>query len=61
MLKALQEEINERTDVFDEARRRDEKLAPEQEAELERLHKEQGAVADLARDLTRPKKDDGEE
>ena len=61
MLKALQQEINERTDVFDEARRRDAKLTPEQDAELERLHDDQGTVADLARDLTRPKKDDGEE
>ena len=61
MLKSLQQEINERTDVLDELRRRDKPLSPEQTAELERLQTEQGTVADLARDLTRPKHDDGEE
>jgi hypothetical protein len=61
MLKALQQEINERTDVFDEARRREARLTPEQEAEVARLHEDQGTIADLARDLTRPKQDDGEE
>jgi hypothetical protein len=61
MLKALQEEINERTDYFDELRRREKELTTEQVAELERLQGDQGTLADLARDLTRPKKDDGEE
>ncbi len=61
MLKALQQEINDRTDVFDELRRRNKTLTPEQTAELERLQTDQGTIADLARDLTRPKHDDGEE
>ena len=61
MLKALQEEINERTEYFDELRRRKKELTPEQNAELERLQDDQGTLADLARDLTRPKKDDGED
>jgi len=60
MLKALQEEINERTDFFDEVRRRNRPLDPTQTAELERLQTDQGTLADLARDLTRPKKEDGE-
>ena len=61
MLKSLQEEINERTEYFDELRRRETPLTPEQDAELTRLETDQGTLADLARDLTRPKKDDGEE
>lgn len=61
MLKALQEEINERTDFFDELRRRNRELTPSQIAELERLEADQGTLADLARDLTKPKKDDGED
>jgi hypothetical protein len=61
MLKALQEEINERTEYFDELARRNKELTPEQTAERDRLHEDQGALADLVRDLTRPKKDDGEE
>ena len=61
MLKALQEEINERTEYFDELNRRGKELDPEQTAELDRLHDDQGTLADLVRDLTRPKKDDGED
>jgi hypothetical protein len=61
MLKALQEEINERTDYYDELRRRKKELTPEQYAEIDRLQADQGTLADLARDLTRPKKDDGED
>jgi hypothetical protein len=61
MLKALQEEINERTEYFDELRRREKGLTAEQDAEIQRLEVEQGTLADLARDMTRPKKDDGEE
>ena len=61
MLKTLQQEINERTESFDELRRRNKKLTPEQTEEVERLATDQGALADLARDLTRPKRDDGEE
>jgi hypothetical protein len=36
-------------------------LTPEQDKEAERLATDQGALADLVRDLTRPKRDDGEE
>jgi hypothetical protein len=61
MLKSLQEEINERTEYFDELRRRNKELTPEQNAEIDRLQGDQGTLADLARDLTRPKKDDGED
>ena len=61
MLKTLQEEINERTEAFDELRRRNKELTPEQTEEVERLATDQGTLADLVRDLTRPKRDDGEE
>ncbi|WP_435005247.1 DUF4175 family protein [Tundrisphaera lichenicola] len=61
MLKLLQEEINERTDSFDELRRRQKELDPEQTAALDKLHEDQGTLADIVRDLTKPKKDDGEE
>ena len=61
LLKTLQQEINERTDSFDEKKRRNQKLNPEQTADLQRLGEEQGVLADLVRDLTRPKRDDGEE
>ena len=36
-------------------------LTPEQTAELKRLAEDQGALADLVRDMTRPRRDDGEE
>ena len=36
-------------------------LTPEQEAEVQRLEDDQRGIADLARDLTNPKHDDGEE
>jgi hypothetical protein len=61
MLKALQEEINERTEFFDELQRRKKELTAEQTAELDRLHEDQGTLADLVRDLTKPKKNDAEE
>jgi hypothetical protein len=61
MLKSLQEELNERTDFFDELLRRHKELNPDQTAELDRLHEDQGTIADLVRDLTKPKKDDGEQ
>jgi FtsZ-binding cell division protein ZapB len=61
MLKTLQQEINERTESFDELRRRNKKLSPEQTQEIERLANDQGVLADLVRDLTRPKRDDGED
>jgi hypothetical protein len=61
MLKSLQQEINDRTEQYDELNRRHRELTPEQTLDLKRLHEDQGTLADLARDLTRPKKDDGEE
>ncbi|MBX6312506.1 MAG: DUF4175 domain-containing protein [Isosphaeraceae bacterium] len=61
LLKALQEELNDRTEELDQLRHRPEGLKPEQEAELARLQDDQRNIADLARDLTKPKRDDGEE
>ena len=61
MLKSLQKEINDRTESFDELLRRNKTLSPEQNREVQRLGEEQGVLADLVRDLTRPKRDDGEE
>jgi hypothetical protein len=61
MLKTLQQEINERTEALDELRRRNQKLTPEQTQDAARLAGEQGSLADLVRDLTKPKRDDGEE
>jgi hypothetical protein len=61
MLKALQQEINDRTEFFDELLRRKKTLTPEQSAELESLHQDQGTLADLVRDLTKPKQSDAEE
>jgi len=61
MLKALQQEINEKTEALEETKRRKAKLTPEQTAELDRLAEEQGVLADLVRDMTRPKRDDGEQ
>ena len=61
MLKSLQQEINDRTEALDEVQRRNQKLTPDQDAELRRIGEEQGVLADLVRDMTRPKRDDGEE
>jgi hypothetical protein len=61
MLKSLQQEINDRTEALDEVQRRNQKLTPAQGAELRRIAEEQGVLADLVRDMTRPKRDDGEE
>ncbi|GAC1463374.1 MAG: hypothetical protein NVSMB9_00800 [Isosphaeraceae bacterium] len=61
MLKSLQEEINVRTEYFDELRRRGTELSPDLTMESERLKTDQGTVADLVRDLSRPKTDDPEE
>ena len=61
MLKSLQEEINERTEYFDELRRRKRELTPDQSEELVRLETDQGTLADLARDLTKPRHEDGDE
>jgi hypothetical protein len=61
MLRTLQQELNDRTEAFDELRRRSQQLTPEQAKEAEQLAIDQGALADLARDLTHPRRDDGEE
>ena len=61
MLKSLQQEINERTDGFDELKRRGKTLTAEQTAEVDQLQNDQGTLADLVRDLTKPKSDDSEE
>jgi DNA repair exonuclease SbcCD ATPase subunit len=61
MLKSLQQEINEKTAEFDEMERRNKKLTSEQAAELKKIGDEQGVLADLVRDMTRPKRDDGED
>jgi hypothetical protein len=61
LLKTLQQEINDRTEALDELRRRHKELTPDQTAELKRLAEDQGTLADLVRDMTRPRRDDGEE
>jgi hypothetical protein len=61
MLKALQEEVNERTGYLDELRTRNKTLTEAQRDELNRLQDDQHTIADLARDLTQPKRDDAEE
>jgi hypothetical protein len=61
MLKFLQEEINDRTEEIDTVRAKKKELPPEMEKELVDLEEQQRNVADLARDLTRPRRDDGEE
>ncbi len=61
MLRSLQKEVNERTEFFDELLRRQKELNPDQAAELEKLQQDQGTLADIIRDLTKPRKDDGEQ
>ena len=61
MLKSLQEEINTRTEELDEIKRRKKTLNEEQTEEVKRLQEEQGTIADLTRDLTKPRKTDGED
>ena len=61
MLKALQQEVNERTGFLDDLRARNKTLTEAQQAELDRLQEDQRTIADLARDLTQPKRDDAEE
>ncbi len=61
LLKMLQQEINDRTEALDELRRRRKELAPEQTTELKKLAEDQGTLADLVREMTRPRRDDGEE
>lgn len=61
MLKALQEEVNTRTQELDDIRTRKNGLTDAQKAEVDRLQDEQGSIADLARDITQPKRPDGQE
>ncbi len=61
MLKRLQSEINERTSELDGVVRDGGKLTDDQKTELESLKIEQGRLADLLRDLSKPKRSDGED
>ncbi|MEO6812144.1 MAG: DUF4175 family protein, partial [Isosphaeraceae bacterium] len=61
MLKMLQLELNDRTEELDALRQRPKGITPEQEQELDRLETDQRTIADLTIDLTKPKRDDGEE
>lgn len=61
VLKLLQLEINDRTEEIDEIKARKKSLTPEQQAELNGLAEDQRKIADLARDLTKPRKSDGEQ
>ena len=59
MLKAMQEDINTRTQELDGLKRRDEPLTEAQEREFVRLEDDQHTIADLLRDLIRPRRPDG--
>lgn len=59
MLKAMQEDINLRTQELDELKRQDEPLSEAQEQEFVRLEEDQHTIADLLRDLIRPRRPDG--
>jgi hypothetical protein len=61
MIKALQEEINDRTEAIDELKRRGKEPGPKQVAEADRLAEDQGVLADIVRDMSRPRRDDSEE
>jgi len=61
MLKRLQSEINERTTELDGIARDGGKLSDDQKTELDSLKLEQGRLADLLRDLSKPKRSDGED
>ena len=60
MLKRLQTEINNRTGDYDKIVKGGQKLTLEQKNDLESLKTEQGRLADLLRDLSKPKRSDGE-
>ena len=60
MLKRLQTEINNRTNEYDKMASGGQKLTGEQKADLDSLKTEQGRLADLLRDLSKPKRSDGE-
>ncbi|RUL88446.1 coiled-coil domain-containing protein [Tautonia sociabilis] len=59
MLRAMQEDINIRTQELDELKNRDEPLTEAQEREFVRLEEDQHTIADLLRDLIQPKRPDG--
>ena len=61
MLKALQQEVNDRTEFFDELKRRKKELTPDQTEELTKIESDQGTLADLVRDMSKPKKSDAEQ
>ncbi|QDV33611.1 DUF4175 family protein [Tautonia plasticadhaerens] len=59
MLKAMQEDINIRTQELDELKDADGPLSEAQEREFVRLEEDQHTIADLLRDLIQPKRPDG--
>jgi hypothetical protein len=59
MLKAMQEDINIRTQELDEIKGADAPLTEAQEREFVRLEEDQHTIADLLRDLIQPKRPDG--
>jgi DNA repair exonuclease SbcCD ATPase subunit len=61
LLKALQEDVNQQTEALEEARRRSQTPNPDLTKKLERLAEEQGTLADIIRDMTRPRRADGED
>lgn len=61
MLKRLQSEINQRTGELDNLVKAGDKLNAQQQSEMENLKVEQGRLADLLRDLSKPKRSDGED
>ncbi len=61
MLRTLQQEINDRTEFFDELKRRNKAFTPEQDDEIAKLQTDQGTLADLVRDMSKPKKSDAEQ
>ncbi|MFM7591606.1 MAG: hypothetical protein ACKO85_07410, partial [Isosphaeraceae bacterium] len=61
MLKRLQAEINARTGELDGKIKAGAKLVAGEQTELDDLKLEQGRLADLLRDLSKPKRTDGED
>ena len=61
MLKFLQLEINERTRLLGEDQGISKPLNPDQQREYARLSEQQGTLADLVRNLTKPKDDNPED
>lgn len=59
LLRALQADVNQRTDEFQKKHPDPVKLGKEQQAELESIRKEQREVADLLDELTRPADPEG--